>query len=66
MRSAMPGIYGLLGVKRDIPAIYHGIADTNVALDPMKMLMRREKSSLPSTSPAFACPDCSVASRFRA
>jgi len=40
VRSAMHGVYGLLGVKRDIPAIYHGIADPKVALDALKTLMR--------------------------
>ena len=35
----MHAVYGLLGVKRDIPAIYHGIANTTVALDAMKTLM---------------------------
>jgi oleate hydratase len=39
VRGAMHGVYGLLGVKREIPAIYHGIADPKVALDALKTLM---------------------------
>lgn len=40
VRAAMRGVYGLLGLKREIPAIYHGIADPEVALDALKTLMR--------------------------
>ena len=39
VRAAMHGVYGLLGLKRDIPPIYHGIADPKVALDALKTLM---------------------------
>lgn len=39
VRAAMHGVYGLLGLKREIPAIYHGIADPKVALDALKTLM---------------------------
>jgi oleate hydratase len=40
VRGAMHGIYGLLGLKREIPAIYHGIADPMVALDALKTLLK--------------------------
>lgn len=39
VRAAMHGVYGLLGLKRDIPPIYHAIADPKVALDALKTLM---------------------------
>jgi len=39
VRAAMHGVYGLLGLKREIPAIYHGIADPKVALEALKTLM---------------------------
>jgi len=39
VRSAMHGVYGLLGLERQIPAIYHGIADPKVALDALRTLM---------------------------
>ena len=32
VRSAMHAVYGLLGLKNEIPPIYHGIADPNVAM----------------------------------
>ncbi len=38
VRSAMHGVYGLLGLKREIPPIYHGIADPAVALASLKAL----------------------------
>lgn len=39
VRGAMHGVYGLLGLTREIPAIYHGIADPKVALDALRTLM---------------------------
>ncbi|MBE3074027.1 MAG: oleate hydratase [Actinobacteria bacterium] len=39
VRAAMHGVYGLLGVRREIPAVYHGIADPKVAFDALKTLM---------------------------
>lgn len=39
VRAAMHGVYGLLGLKREIPPIYHGIADPKVALEALKTLM---------------------------
>ncbi len=39
VRAAMHGVYGLLGLKRDLPPIFHGIADPKVALDALKTLM---------------------------
>lgn len=39
VRGAMHGVYGLLGLAREIPAIYHGIADPKVALDALRTLM---------------------------
>ena len=40
VRGAMHGVYGLLGLRNEIPAIYHGIADPRVALDALRTLMR--------------------------
>jgi oleate hydratase len=39
VRGAMHAVYGLLGVRREIPAVYHGIADPKVAFDALKTLM---------------------------
>ena len=39
VRGAMLGVYGLLGLKQDIPPIYHGIADPKVALASLRTLM---------------------------
>jgi len=39
VRAAMHGVYGLLGLRREIPAIYHGITDPKVALEALKTLM---------------------------
>ncbi|MBI2753945.1 MAG: oleate hydratase [Betaproteobacteria bacterium] len=39
VRAAMHGVYDLLGLKRDIPPIYHAIADPKVALEALKTLM---------------------------
>ena len=39
VRSAMHGVYGLLGLPNEIPAVYHGIADPKVALDALRTLM---------------------------
>lgn len=39
VRAAMHGVYGLLGLKNEIPPIYHGIADPKAALDALKTLM---------------------------
>lgn len=39
VRGAMHGVYGLLGLRNQIPAIYHGIADPRVALDALRTLM---------------------------
>ena len=40
VRGAMHGVYGLLGLRNEIPAIYHGIAHPRVALDALRTLMR--------------------------
>lgn len=39
VRAAMHGVYGLLGLKNEIPPIYHGIADPKVALTSLRILM---------------------------
>lgn len=39
VRSAMHAVYGLLGIERPIPAVYHAIADPAVALAAMKTLV---------------------------
>ena len=39
VRGAMHGVYGLLGLPNEIPAIYHGIADPTVALEALRTLM---------------------------
>jgi oleate hydratase len=37
VRGAMHAVYGLLGLDdRDIPGIYHAVADPNTALDVLK------------------------------
>jgi len=39
VRGAMHAVYGLFGVEREIPPIYHAIADPKVALGSLKALM---------------------------
>ncbi len=39
VRSAMHGVYGLLGLKNEIPPIYHGIADPKVAIASLKTML---------------------------
>jgi oleate hydratase len=39
VRAAMYGVYGLLGLQREIPAIYHGMADPKVAYAALKTLL---------------------------
>lgn len=39
VRSAMHAVYGLLGIERDIPRIYHGATDPKVALAGLKTLV---------------------------
>ena len=39
MRGAMHGVYGFLGMRNEIPAIYHGIADPKVAFDALRTLI---------------------------
>lgn len=39
VRAAMHGVYGLLGLQREIPPIYHAIPDPKVAFDALKTLM---------------------------
>lgn len=39
VRAAMHGVYGRLGLQREIPPIYHAIADSKVAFDALKTLM---------------------------
>jgi oleate hydratase len=39
VRGAMHAVYGLLGVKNEIPAIYHGISDPKVAFASLRTLM---------------------------
>ena len=40
VRGAMHAVYGLLGLKNEIPAIYHGISDPKVAIASLRTLMR--------------------------
>jgi len=39
VRGAMHGVYGLMDVKKEVPPIYHGIADAKVALASLRTLM---------------------------
>jgi oleate hydratase len=39
VRGAMHGVYGLLGLKNEIPPIYHGISDPKVALAGLRTLL---------------------------
>lgn len=39
VRGAMHAVYGLLGLKNEIPAIYHGIADPGAAFAGLKTLL---------------------------
>jgi oleate hydratase len=39
VRGAMHGVYGLMGLKLEVPAIYHGIADPKAALTSLRTLM---------------------------
>ena len=39
VRGAMHGVYGLLGLEKEIPPIYHGIADPKVALASLRTLI---------------------------
>lgn len=39
VRGAMHGVYGLLGLPNEIPAIYHGFTDPKVAFDALRTLM---------------------------
>lgn len=39
VRGAMHGVYGLMGLDTEVPAIYHGIADPKVALASLRTLM---------------------------
>lgn len=39
VRGAMHGVYGLMGVDKEVPPIYHGIADPKVALASLRTLM---------------------------
>ena len=39
VRGAMHGVYGLLGLPNEIPAIYHGMADPKVAFAALRTLM---------------------------
>ncbi|MFM9927570.1 oleate hydratase [Variovorax sp. H27-G14] len=39
VRGAMHGVYGLMGVDKQVPPIYHGIADPKVALASLRTLM---------------------------
>ena len=39
VRAAMHGVYGLLGLQREIPAIYHGMADPKMAYAALKTLL---------------------------
>lgn len=39
VRSAMVGVYGLLGLTNEIPPIYHGITDPKVAIAGLRTLM---------------------------
>ena len=39
VRSAMHAVYGLLGLDDEIPAIYHGIANPQVALEALRTLV---------------------------
>lgn len=39
VRGVMRGVYGLLGLRKEIPPIYHGSADRKVTLASLKTLM---------------------------
>ena len=39
VRGARHGVYGLLGLNNEIPAIYHGVADPDVAMAALRTLM---------------------------
>ncbi len=39
VRGAMHGVYGLLGLKNEIPPIYHGIRDPQVAIATLKAFL---------------------------
>ena len=39
VRGAMHVVCGLLGLRNDIPAIYHGLAHPKVAFDALRTLM---------------------------
>jgi oleate hydratase len=39
VRGAMHGVYGLMGVDKEVQPIYHGIADPKVALASLRTLM---------------------------
>jgi len=39
VRGAMHGVYGLLGLKNEIPPIYHGITDPKVAIASLKAFL---------------------------
>ena len=39
VRGAMHAVYGLLGLKNEIPPIYHAIADPKVAIASLRTLM---------------------------
>ena len=39
VRGAMHGVYGLLGLPNEIPAIYHGMADPKVAFAALRTLL---------------------------
>ena len=39
VRGAMHGVYGLMDVDKEVPPIYHGIADPKVALASLRTLM---------------------------
>ena len=39
VRGAMHGVYGLLGLKNEIPPIYHAMTDPKVAMASLRTLM---------------------------
>jgi len=52
VRSAMHAVYGLFGVERAIPAIYHAIADPAVSVQALHALLKGSTPDTPATAEA--------------
>lgn len=59
VRGAMHAVYGLLGLKNEIPSIYHGIADPKVAMASLRTLMG--SVSMRGRTPAAPTPELRAA-----